>query len=90
MTALVPVALAGFKAVGLAALGGAAGTAAASALKSKPKPIMAPRPATRDDAAADVARADEIRRRRGSAADILLGPAAGEATGMTAKTLTGE
>jgi hypothetical protein len=52
-----------------------------------PTPIAPP---TRDDAAAATARDDEIRRRRGSAADMLLGPSAGEAQGVSAKTLTGE
>ncbi|MFZ4687862.1 MAG: hypothetical protein ACOYLS_01360 [Polymorphobacter sp.] len=58
--------------------------------KGPAKPQAALAPPTRDDAAAATARDDEIRRRRGSAADILLGPMAGEAQGVTAKTLTGE
>jgi hypothetical protein len=90
MTALVAAAPAIFKAVGVAALGGAAGTVASGVLSKKPKAQEVARPVTRDDAAAAVARDDEVRRRRGSAADILLGPAAGEAQGITAKMLTGE
>lgn len=48
--------------------------------------------ATRDDAADAQARDDEIRRRRGSAANMLLGPQGAEAdAGVTAtKMLTGQ
>jgi hypothetical protein len=51
------------------------------AKKSKPK--MLPKPATRDDAAAAIEQEDELRRRRGSAADILTGPRGAEAQGSS-------
>jgi hypothetical protein len=65
----------------------AAGVKALTGGKKPPAPVA---PVSRDDAAAEAARDDEIRRRRGSAADTILGPAAGEAQGVTVKTLTGE
>ncbi len=55
--------------------------------------IPAPLPvATRDDAAAQVAQDDAIRRRRGTAANMLVAAGSGEAAaGATAtKTLTGQ
>lgn len=64
-------------------------TAAAGLFKGPARPLAALPSPTRDDAAVEMARDDEIRRRRGSAADIMLGPAAGEAR-TTAKVLTGE
>lgn len=64
--------------------------AVGSLISGPGKPPVPIAPPTRDDAAAETARDDEIRRRRGAAADMLLGPAAGEASGVTAKVLTGE
>jgi hypothetical protein len=64
--------------------------AIAGVFKGPGKPPVPIAPPTRDDAAAEAARDDEIRRRRGAAADMLLGSSAGEATGVSAKTLTGE
>jgi hypothetical protein len=61
-----------------------------SLFKGPGKPPVPIAPPTRDDAAAESARDDEIRRRRGAAADMLLGSAAGEASGVSVKTLTGE
>lgn len=61
----------------------------AGLFKGPPKPQAALPNPTRDDAAAATAREDEVRKRRGSAADMLLGPAAGEAS-TTKKVLTGE
>ena len=52
-----------------------------------PSPLPIP---TRDDAAAATQRDDELRRRRGTAADQLLGPAGAEAPTVSAKTLTGQ
>lgn len=64
--------------------------AVAGLFKGPGKPPSPIAPASRDDAAAATARDDEVRRRRGSAADMLLGPLAGEAQGITTKVLTGE
>lgn len=61
----------------------------AGLFKGPAKPLAPLRNPTRDDAAAATARDDEVRRRRGSAADMLLGPAAGEAQ-TSVKVLTGE
>lgn len=61
-----------------------------SGLFSKPKiPGLVPT-VQRDDAAAATQRDDELRRRRGSAADMLTGAGGAEATGITAKALTGQ
>jgi hypothetical protein len=56
-------------------------------LKAPRVPQAAP-PPTRDDAADLAARQDELRRRRGSAADIVTGPAGAEAA-KGAATLLG-
>lgn len=77
-----------------AILGAGAVTAAATALPAllakKPKgPAIAP-PVTRDDALEAARRDDELRRRQGSAANIIVSDGAGEASTATAKTLLGE
>jgi hypothetical protein len=73
--------------------GGIIGGAIKLATSKAPKPL-APQPAaTRDDAAAETARDDALRRRRGSAANMLLGEAgsaSSSGTSMSAKALTGE
>lgn len=69
---------------------GAVGSIAAlaSGPGKPPSPARAP---TRDDVAGDVRTQDALARRRGSAADVMLGPSAGEATGGAGpKVLTGE
>lgn len=51
-----------------------------------PTPIAA---VTRDDARDQATQADELRRRRGGAADILTGPSGAEPAGATGKTTLG-
>ena len=69
---------------------GAGATVASLAMRKTPKPL-APQPvATRDDAAAATQVDDALRRRRGSAADMLLGPAGAEAAPTPTKVLLGE
>lgn len=76
MKALQSVVSAPFKALGLI---------------SKPPKPPAPLPApTRDDAAAAAMADDRLRKRRGAAADMLLGPAGAEPSQTFAKALTGE
>lgn len=79
----------------LIAAGTAAATTAISASAARrsaaQQKLALPLPtATRDDVRARVDRQDELRRRKGTSADILLGPAAGEATNISPKVLTGE
>jgi hypothetical protein len=51
-----------------------------------PDPLPA---VTRDDARDQATQADELRRRRGGAADLLTGPGGAEPTGATGKTTLG-
>lgn len=53
-----------------------------------PSPGPSPKPVTRDDARESAERDDELRRRRGGAADILTGAGGAEA-GSTGKTQLG-
>lgn len=53
-----------------------------------PSPGPAPKPVTRDDARESAERDDELRRRRGGAADILTGTGGAEA-GSGGKTTLG-
>lgn len=73
-------------------LGKVVGAATSLFTPKAPKIPGAQPTATRDDAADAVARDDELRRRRGSAANLLLGPSGAEAqAGTTAtKMLTGQ
>ncbi|WP_287459202.1 hypothetical protein [Sphingomonas sp.] len=66
---------------------GAIGGLALSKLNGSPKPPTPLRPVTRDDAAAQIAADDEIRRRQGAAADIITGTGGAEAP-MTGGKLT--
>ena len=77
--------------LGIALVGSAAVAAAVSRSAAKATQPLAPLPtATRDDARANIDRADALRRRRGTSADILLGASAGEVMGVNTKVLTGE
>lgn len=64
--------------------------AAAVGLFKKPKlPAPAPAP-TRDDVAREAIRDDELRKRRGGAADMLTGAGGAEAAATGVKTLVGQ
>ncbi len=67
----------------------AAGTLAATALQKGPKPagqLLSPK---RDDARAQIQGDDEIRKRRGAAADILYGAEGAGAPAITGKLVLG-
>lgn len=55
----------------------------------KKAPVQPLPQASRDDAAAAIARDDELRRRKGAAADILTGSGGAEATGTPGKFILG-
>lgn len=73
------------------ALGGLIGGALLNSKgKAKPATSSAPAPIMRDDAAAIAAREDELRKRRGAAADILTGSGGAEAgAGSTGRAIVG-
>ena len=62
-----------------------------SMLAKKPKLDLpaAPRPASRDDAEEAARRADELRRRKGGAADIITGTGGAEPSVSTGKFVPG-
>jgi hypothetical protein len=79
----------------LLAAGATAASVGASAIMAKSaakatKPLAPLPTATRDDARIITDRGDELRKRRGTSADILLGASAGEVMGVNPKVLTGE
>lgn len=83
---LIPLLIAAAATAGTAAISASAARSAAKATKP-----LSPLPtATRDDARERIDRGDELRRRRGTSADILLGSSAGEVMGVNTKVLTGE
>lgn len=54
-----------------------------------PAQVATPLQATRDDARAEIAAADALRRRKGAAADMLTGTRGAEAAGSTGKLVLG-